>query len=216
MPDIAKYRIVLIEMIDKRINMLDLMNLELSKSIADIQENTYKFMKLWDASRIKLKSWYGSLIADIYALNVVLECLRDGVGNGIWPKGITDDFIARINEKSVKEYYITISSQKIRLLTIAHEEIEIIRILIETNVRKYVNIIKDAGEMVIYTLDQAFADIDKTIGYIRKIIIMIPSIVEKKNIIYHKKRVSTIVSQDFGGNKYSKNIMITYVMNDKF
>ena len=147
---------------------------------------------------------------------MVLECLCDGVGNGIWPKGIAYDFIARINEKSVKEYYITISSQKIRLLTIAHEEIEIIRILIETNVRKYVNIIKDAGEMVIYTLDQAFADIDKTIGYIRKIIIMIPSIVEKKNIIYHKKRVSTILSQDFGGNKYSKIIMITYVMNDKF
>ena len=57
------------------------------------------------------------------------------MGNGIWPKGIAYDFIARINEKSVKEYYITISSQKIRLLTIAHEEIEIIRILIETNVR---------------------------------------------------------------------------------
>ena len=147
---------------------------------------------------------------------MVLECLRDGVGNGIWPKGIAYDFIARINEKSVKEYYITISSQKIRLITIAHEEIEIVRRLIETNARKYVNIIKDAGEMDIYALGQACADIDKTIGHMRKIIIMIPSIVEKKNIIYHKKRVSTIVSQDFGGNKYSKNIMITYVMNDKF
>ena len=180
MPDIAKYRIVLIEMIDKRINMLDLMNLELSKSIADIQENTYKFMKIWDASRIKLKSWYGSLTAVIYALNVVLECLRDGVGNGIWPKGITDDFIARINEKSVKEYYITISSQKIRLITIAHEEIEIVRRLIETNARKYVNIIKDAGEMDIYALGQACADIDKTTGHIRKIIIMINYLINDK------------------------------------
>ena len=36
-----------------------------------------------------------------------------------------------------------------------------------------------AGEMDIYALDQACADIDKTIGYIRKILIVIPSIAEK-------------------------------------
>ena len=35
--------------------------------------------------------------------------------------------------------------------------------------------------MNIYALDQACADIDKTIGYIRKVITMIPSITEKKN-----------------------------------
>ena len=34
--------------------------------------------------------------------------------------------------------------------------------------------------MDIYALDQPCADIDKTIGYIQKIIIKIPSIVEKK------------------------------------
>ena len=34
--------------------------------------------------------------------------------------------------------------------------------------------------MDIYALDQACADIDKTIGYIQKIIIKIPSIVEEK------------------------------------
>ena len=38
-----------------------------------------------------------------------------------------------------------------------------------------------AGEMDIYALDQACADIDKTIGYIRKIVNKIPSIAEKKN-----------------------------------
>ena len=45
---------------------------------------------------------------------------------------------------------------------------------------KYENIIEDAGEMDIYALGQACADIDKTIGYIRKIVIKIPSIVEEK------------------------------------
>ena len=56
-----------------------------------------------------------------------------------------------------------------------------VRRLIEVNIPKYENIIKDAGELDIYALDQACADIDKTIGYIRKIIIMIPSVTEKKN-----------------------------------
>ena len=56
--------------------------------------------------------------------------------------------------------------------------------MIETNVHKYTNIIEGAGETDIYALDQTFADIDKTIGYIRKIIIMIPSIVEKKMKIH--------------------------------
>ena len=55
-----------------------------------------------------------------------------------------------------------------------------VRRLIEVNIPKYENIIKDAGEMDIYALDQACADIDKTIGYIRKIIIIIPSTTEKK------------------------------------
>ena len=56
--------------------------------------------------------------------------------------------------------------------------------MIETNVHKYTNIIEGAGEIDIYALDQTFAAIDKTIGYIRKIIIMIPSIVEKKMKIH--------------------------------
>ena len=42
--DIAKYRKVLIKMIDERINMLDVMNMELAESIADIQENKYESM----------------------------------------------------------------------------------------------------------------------------------------------------------------------------
>ena len=65
------------------------------------------------------------------------------------------------------------------LIKAAHEEIEMVRRLIETNVHKYENIINGAGEMDIYALDQACADIDKTIGYIRKILIVIPSIAEK-------------------------------------
>ena len=106
-------------------------------------------------------------ISRIYAVNVALECLRDGVGNGIWPKGVSYNLITNINEWSVGDYY---------------EEIEMVRRLIMANIHKYKNIIKDAGEIDIYALDRACADIDKTIGYIQKIIIMIQSIAEKIKI----------------------------------
>ena len=51
--------------------------------------------------------------------------------------------------------------------------------LIEINYRKYENIIRGAEAVDIYALDRVCADIDKTIGYIQKIKIMMPSIVEK-------------------------------------
>ena len=66
------------------------------------------------------------------------------------------------------------------LIKAAHEEIEMVRRLVEENIHKYENIINGVEEIDIYALDQACADIDKTIGYIRKIMIMIPSIAEKK------------------------------------
>ena len=66
------------------------------------------------------------------------------------------------------------------LIKAAHEEIEMVRRLAEDNIHKYENIINGVEEMDIYALDQACADIDKTIGYIRKIMIMILSIAEKE------------------------------------
>ena len=59
-----------------------------------------------------------------------------------------------------------------------------VRKLIETNIHKYERIIENAGEMDINSLDQVCADIDKTVGYIRKIICKIPSILEKQTKKY--------------------------------
>ena len=133
-------------------------------------------------------------ISRIYAVNVALECLRDGVGNGIWPKGVSYNLITNINEWSVGDYYEIIALEKTMLIKRAHEEIEMVRRLIMANIHKYKNIIKDAGEIDIYALDRACADIDKTIGYIQKIIIMIQSIAEKIKIDMmkeNKKRQET-------------------------
>ena len=174
-------------MIHERINMLDLITLQLVESIADVYKNICKFMRLCSVNRINFMDECMLPISRIYAVNMVLECLRDGVGNGIWPEGISYDRITIINEKSVEKYYKIIALEKTMLVKAAHEEIEMVRRL-ETNVHKYENIINGAGEMDIYALDQACADIDKTIWYIRKIVIKIPSIAEKKTEIDKKKK----------------------------
>ena len=184
--DIAKYRKVLIKMIYERMNMLDLMQFQLAESIedTDINENSCKFIRLYRASRIDIRRadtrfWYKQLVSEMYAVNVALECLRDGVGNGIWPEDVNYNFIASINEISVEKYCEIIILDTKRLIKIACDEIEMVRRLIETNIHKYERIIKNAGEMDIYSLDQACADIDNTAGYIRTIIFKISSIVEK-------------------------------------
>ena len=122
--DIEKYRKVLIKMIDERIDMLDLINYHLVESVADtdICENMRKFDRLCDASRIRIKSCYRAFLSRIYAINVGLECLCDGVGNGIWPKDITYNLIGSIDESSVALHYtIIIREKKNRLIKIAHK-----------------------------------------------------------------------------------------------
>ena len=177
-------------------NMLDLINLRLAESIADtdIGESRDKFFRLCIADRIK-KIRDMMIISRIYAVNVALECLRDGVGNGIWPKGISYNLITIVDEWGLRRYYDIITRDKIKLIDAARKEIEMVRRLIETNMNKYENIITGAREMDIYALNDACADIDIAIGYIRKIIMKIPSIVEKK------LKIDTIKENE---NRYDK------------
>ena len=41
-------------------------------------------------------------ITHVYAVNVVLECLRDSVGNGKWPKDVNYDLITSVDDRSVE------------------------------------------------------------------------------------------------------------------
>ena len=53
------------------------------------------------------------LISELYAVNTALECLRDGVGNGIWPKEINYDNITSIvADMDAKNYYYQIIDEK--------------------------------------------------------------------------------------------------------
>ena len=108
--DIAKYRKVLIKMIDERIYMLDLMNMDLAESIAytDTRETEYRFHRECQARPIAFEHCWGRSISEVYAVDVALGGLRESVGNGIWPKGIDYDHITSINEIVAAMYYINI------------------------------------------------------------------------------------------------------------
>ena len=76
-------------------------------------------------------------ISRIYAVNVELECLLDGVGNGIWPKSVSYNLITIVDEWSVEKYYDIIVHEKKILIKPAYEEIEMVKRWIETNIHKY-------------------------------------------------------------------------------
>ena len=106
------------------------------------------------------------IISEIYAANMVLEYLRNNLGNGVWPKGITHDLFTCIDEPSVGKYYKIIVMQKRLLINIVFEEVEIVRKLIRTYFRLYMKILESAKTIDIHNLDQTCADIDRTLGHI--------------------------------------------------
>ena len=144
------------------------------------------FIRMCNANQTAFRGQYMNIIAEIYAVNMVLEYLRNNLGNGVWPKGITYDIIACIDEHSVRNYYKLIVQQKTVLINIVFKEVEMIRRLIETYVCVYGKKLESAEKIDIHTLDQTCANIDRTVGHIRKIIIKIPTIVDRKRKIQLK------------------------------
>ena len=59
------------------------------------------------------------------------------------------------------------------------KEIELVKRMIEVNVDKYFFMLGELDKMDICELDQVCVDISRDVGYIRKIIIKIPYIIEK-------------------------------------
>ena len=155
-------------MIDERIYMLDLINMQLAESMAytDTRETEYRFHRECQARPIAFEHCWGRSISEVYAVDVALGGLRESVGNGIWPKDIDYHRITSINELGAAMYYNDISRKKRILIKIACEEIKMVKKLIETNILKYERITENTGEIDIYSLDQTCADLDKTVGYI--------------------------------------------------
>ena len=166
------------------------MQFRLAESIEDAHIHMYKnsFIRKSKDNQIAFKDRYMNLIAEIYAVNMVLEYFGNNLGNGVWPKGITYDFIACIDEHSVKYYNKIIVQQKNMLINILFKEVEMVRRLMESYVRVYGKMLESAEKIDIHTLDQTCANIDKTVGHIRKIIIKIPTIVNRKRKIDLKNK----------------------------
>ena len=95
--------------------MLDIVKMQLIESIekTDIFENVLEFNRLCRANRMIINYDYAMLISELYAVNTALECLRDGVGNGIWPKETNYDNITSIvADMNVENYYYQIIDEK--------------------------------------------------------------------------------------------------------
>ena len=172
-------RKVLAEMIRERMYMLDVMNFKLCELMDEISisESKNEFKRLCSANQIKSKSREMNRISQIYAVNVVMKNIRDVLGNRPCLKDTSYDLIRKLghNINSVTYYYDTKLKGKMRVIWILQKETAVIQRLIQVNAREYWGV----GEKDIKALDQAYAKIDRTVEYTRRIIIKLPYIIER-------------------------------------
>ena len=172
-------RKVLAEMIQERMYMLDLMNFKLCELMdkISISEKKNEFKRLCSANQIKSKSREMNRISQIYAVNIVIKNIRDVFENRPCFRDISYDLIRELghNNNSVTHSYDTTLKEKMRVIWILQKEITVIQRLIQVNVRKYERV----DEKDIKALDQAYAKIDRTVEYTRRIIIKLPYIIER-------------------------------------
>ena len=138
------------------------------------------FNELCNANKVNIVNNVKSLIAEIYCVNVAIESLQRGMTNRLHIKYINYNRISdKLLNKAVRTRLNNNSYEKKLQIEIAVREIEMVVELISINLRKYLVILNNADKMSIYELDQACSDLDKNTRYIRKIIIDIPSIIDK-------------------------------------
>ena len=79
-------------------------------------------------------------------------------------------------EKLLFERILHDTEHKIR---IAVREIEMVNTLISVNIKKYLLMLNNSDKMSYYEIDQLCSSTDKTVRYIRKIVLTIPDIIDK-------------------------------------
>ena len=172
-------RKVLAEMIKERMHMLDVMNFKLFELMDEtsISEKQNEFNILCSANQIKSNSRAMKRISRIYAVNIVMKNIRDVFGDRPCFRDISYDLISELghNNNSITHYYDTVLKETMRVIWILQKEITVIQRLIQVNVRKYERV----DEKDIKALDQAYAKIDRTVEYTRRIIIKLPYIIER-------------------------------------
>ena len=138
------------------------------------------FDELCNADNVNITIRFKSLIAEIYGVNVAIESLQRGMTNRLHIKYINYNRISdKLLNKAVRTRLNNNTYEKKLQIEIAVREIEMVVELIFINLRKYLVIRNNADKMSIYELDQAYCELHKNTRYIRKIMIEIPSIIDK-------------------------------------
>ena len=140
------------------------------------------FDGLCSSNKYYINPFFKILVSSIYALNVSIESLQKGMMNKLDIRYIDYNFIRkRILSRQVRnglENNIHATELKIRIVV---KEIEMINTLISANIKKYLLMLNDknSDKMSYYEIDQLCSSTDKTVRYIRKIVLKIPNIIDK-------------------------------------
>ena len=181
------------------------------------------FNELCNANNVNIVNKVKSLIAEIYGVNVAIESLQRGMTNRFHIKYINYTHISdTLLNKAVRTRLTNNTYEKKLQIEIAVREIEMVLELISVNLRKYLVILNNADKMSIYELDQACCDSDKNTGYIPKIIIEIPRIIDKTYKSCDKAKmvylINNIAVNDLNEEfnylsdlKYTNQISIKYI-----
>ena len=93
-------------------------------------------------------------------------------------KSIRYGSITKLNKYNVRRRYENLIGYRSLLISLTCEEIEIIKGLVEANMHKHNKVLMNAKEMNIHLLEQAYDNIDRNVGYIRKMIVKVPCIIK--------------------------------------
>ena len=167
--------------IKNNIMILNKMNTNLSEWLkyAYPDKNRDFFDKLCSINKLYINDFFKNLVSDMYAVNKSIESLQRGMLNKLHIKYIDYDQIKKKHSDSTKtRLENTICDTELKI-NIAIKELEMVINLISFNVKKYLVTLNNSNNKNYYEPGQLCSNTDKTVGYIRRIILEIPDIVDK-------------------------------------
>ena len=179
--DNDKDKKILIDIIKNNIMILNKINTNLSESLkyAYPDKNRDLFDKLCSINKLYINDFFKNLVSDMYAVNKSIESLQRGMLNKLHIKYIDYDQIKKKHSDSTKtRLENTICDTELKI-NIAIKELEMVINLISFNVKKYLVTLNNSNNKNYYEPGQLCSNTDKTVGYIRRIILEIPDIVDK-------------------------------------
>ena len=142
-------------------------------------DNKMLFNDLCARSRVRIvddEARY--VIEELYSIGIALHSLQDVLKWKERIKSIRYGSITKLNKYSVRRRYENLIGYRSLLISLACEEIKIIKGLIEASIHKHNKVLMNAKEMNIHLLEQAYDNIDRNVGYIRKMIVKVPYIIK--------------------------------------